>query len=90
MSHLYIEFADKCVSYETFLEDISNRIANKMRVTQTPEYISQRKAYNLFGRSNVERWRKQGKVQFCKRPGKIEYPIMELKRLQLVQQDYFV
>ena len=38
-----------------------------------PEFISQRKAYELFGRRNVERWKQQGKVVSYKRPGKVEY-----------------
>lgn len=51
--------------------------------------VSQRKAYAMFGRGNVDRWRKQGKITPCKRPGKVEYRTIELRTLQRLQQDYF-
>lgn len=54
-----------------------------------PEFISQRKAYEMFGRRNVERWRRQGKVQCYKRPGKVEYRTADLRLLQRTVQDYF-
>lgn len=54
-----------------------------------PEMVSQRQAYAMFGRGNVDRWRKQGKINPCKRPGKVEYRTVELRVLQQKQQDYF-
>lgn len=42
----------------------------------------------MFGRGNVERWRKQGKVLAYKRPGKVEYRTADLRLLQRIQQDY--
>ncbi len=53
-----------------------------------PEFISQNKAFEIFGRANVERWRKQGKVVAYKRPGKVEYRTADLRLLQRTQQDY--
>ena len=53
-----------------------------------PEFISQNKAFQVFGRANVERWRKQGKVKAYKRPGKVEYRTADLRRQQRIQQDY--
>ena len=44
----------------------------------------------LFGEGNVRRWVKEEKlVPVSKRPGKIEYRVFDLKRLQERQQDYF-
>lgn len=54
-----------------------------------PEMVSQRQAYAMFGRGNVDRWRKQGKINPCKRPGKVEYRTVELRALQQKKQDYF-
>ena len=54
-----------------------------------PEFISQRKAYELFGRRNVERWKRQEKVVSYKRPGKVEYRTADLRLLQRTTQDYF-
>ena len=43
----------------------------------------------MFGRRNVERWRRQGKVTYYKRPGKVEYRTADLRLLQRTVQDYF-
>lgn len=86
---IHIRFDDKLVSYETFMEDLSARLARMLKDDAAdPEYISQRKAYSIFGRRNVERWRRQGKIQPCKRPGKVEYRTADLRLLQRTCQDY--
>lgn len=87
-----IQFADKCVPYEVFVKDLAREIVALQ--TDTLRYandiISQRKAYKLFGTGNVRRWVKEEKlIPVSKRPGKIEYRIFDLKRLQERQQDYF-
>ena len=86
----YIHFPDRCVSYDTFMDDLSSRIACKLQGMQhDPEMVSQRRAYELFGRANVTRWRREGRAKFCKRPGKVEYFMAELRLLQQTEQDYF-
>ena len=85
-----ISFSDKVVSYETFMNDLTARLALFIQNDKNePETISQRKAYKLFGRGNVDRWRKKGKVKPYVRPGKIEYPTKILRVLQRTEQDYF-
>ncbi|MCH5226456.1 MAG: hypothetical protein J1F67_12400 [Muribaculaceae bacterium] len=85
-----LQFLDCMISYETFLNDVSARIVKLLKSDkEDPEYVSQRKAFEMFGRRNVERWRKQGKVIPCKRPGKVEYNTSELRLLQRTIQDYF-
>lgn len=77
------------VSYETFLDDLSSRLADKLqRAAMEPERISQRQAYKLFGRANVGRWLAAGKVTASKRPGKVEYIMRELRLQQSITQDY--
>lgn len=86
---VYIQFPDKLVSYETFMSDLSARVARMMKSdVADPEYVSQRKAYAIFGRRNVEHWRRNGKIQPYKRPGKIEYRMADLRLLQRTEQDY--
>lgn len=86
----FLQFLDRLIPYDTFLNDIAARVVKMIKTDKDdPEYISQRKAYEMFGRRNVERWRKQGKVQPSKRPGKLEYRIADLRLLQRVTQDYF-
>lgn len=85
-----LQFTDHLIPYETFLDDIAARVVKYLKDdAKDPEFVSQRMAYKMFGRRNVERWRKQGKVEPCKRPGRLEYKTAELRLLQRVKQDYF-
>lgn len=84
-----IEFTDRSVSYETFLDDLACRVANELEKRRAlPEYISQQQAFRIFGRANVERWRKTLQIEPRKRPGKLEYKVSELRTLQTKIQDY--
>ena len=59
-----MQFADRTVSYETFMNDLSARVARMMKSdADDPEYVSQRTAYSIFGRKNVDHWRRTGKVK---------------------------
>lgn len=84
-----LQFLDHLIPYETFLNDLASRVVALLKNdNDDPEYISQRKAYEIFGRRNIERWRRQGKVEPIKRPGKVEYRTSELRMLQRTVQDY--
>lgn len=86
----FLQFLDHLIPYDTFLNDVAARVVSMLKTDkEDPEFVSQRKAYEMFGRRNVERWRKQGKVEPCKRPGKLEYRTAELRLLQRTVQDYF-
>lgn len=87
---LTLDFSDKSVSYATFVRDVASEVVRQLKEQRDePEMISQNKAYVMFGRGNVDRWRRQGKIHPCKRPGKIEYFVAELRKAQQRQQDYF-
>lgn len=88
---LTINFPDKYVSYDKFIEDLSTALVPKiMESLRYPnDIISQNKAFTLFGKASVKRWLKKGQLEpVSKRPGKIEYNIHDLKILQRNQQDY--
>lgn len=86
----FLQFLDHLIPYDTFLNDVAARVVKMLKSDKDdPEYVSQRKAYEMFGRRNVERWRKQGKIEPCKRPGRLEYRTADLRLLQRVKQDYF-
>ena len=86
---LFLNFSDMCVKYSKFIDDLAARIVYLLKQdADDPELISQNKAFEIFGRGNVERWRKQGKVQAYKRPGKVEYRTADLQLQQRIQQDY--
>lgn len=90
MHQQFIQFPDKCVSYATFVKDVAAHVVGFIKKDASdPEYISQNKAFAMFGRGNVERWRRLGKIKPSKRPGKVEYKTSELRLLQRVEQDYF-
>lgn len=85
----FLQFADKSVPYGVFVKDVAAEVVHLLKKDDAdPDYVSQRKAFEMFGRRNVERWRRQGKVIPCKRPGKVEYRTADLRLLQRTQQDY--
>lgn len=86
----FLQFTDKSVPYKVFVDDVAARVVSLLKSDdKDPDFVSQRKAFEIFGRRNVERWRRQGKIKPCKRPGKVEYKTSELRLLQRVEQDYF-
>lgn len=61
---MFLQFTDNLVPYDTFLNDVAARVVKMIKAGRDdPEYVSQRKAFAMFGRANVERWRRQGKIQ---------------------------
>lgn len=85
----FLQFTEGLVPYDRFISDIATKVVSLIRLDAAdPEYICQRRAFAMFGRRNVERWRKQGKVVPCRRPGKVEYRTADLRLLQRVEQDY--
>lgn len=87
---LTLDFSDKSVTYDTFVHDVAASVVRMLTETRNdPDTVSQRQAYAMFGRGNVDRWRRQGKIEPCKRPGKVEYRTAELRALQQTKQDYF-
>ena len=84
-----IQFSDGDVPYGVFLHDIADAVIERMRKMDEPEFISQSEAFRRYGRRNVERWRRTGKIEPCKRPGRLEYRTADLQRLKETKQDYF-
>lgn len=82
-----LQFPDRKVTYATFVDDVATKVVELMNA-KMPERISQRQAYKLYGRGNVERWLRKGKLHTYKRPGKVEYITSELIREQSREQDY--
>ncbi len=89
MPVVQIQFPDRMVTYDQFVADVAARLAGHIRIHQEdPEYMTQAKAFRVFGRANVERWRRKGDVTPSVRPGKLEYPTARLRELQRREQDY--
>jgi hypothetical protein len=84
-----IQFSDHIITYDRFLNDVAAKVVSFLKNdSNDPEYVSQRKAYSIFGRRNVERWRRERKIEPIKRPGRVEYKTSELRLLQRTIQDY--
>lgn len=89
MQVVQIQFPDRMVSYDQFVSDVAARLSAHIRIQQAdPKYMTQAKAFKVFGRANVERWRRKGYVTPCVRPGKLEYETARLRELQRREQDY--
>lgn len=91
MPVIHLEFPDKMVTYDTFINDLASVLAPKLKeaMSDPSEVISQREAYRRFGKCNVMRWVKNmWIVPFSKRPGKVEYKVSDLRILQQRKQDY--
>ncbi len=92
MNRPVLQFVDQMVPYEVFVRDLAREIvAIQTEALRSPnDIISQNQAYRRFGAGNVRRWLKEGLlIPVGKRPGKIEYNVFDLKRLQERKQDYF-
>ena len=86
----FLEFSDHAIPYDTFLKDVASSVVKMLKEeNDDPEFVSHRKACSMFGRRNVERWRKQGLIEPSKRPGRLEYRPSDLRYLQRQKQDYF-
>ena len=49
----FLNFSDKCVRYSTFLNDVAAKVVHMIKQdANDPEFISQNKAFQMFGRGN--------------------------------------
>lgn len=87
-----IQFSDASVTYEQFVEELATKVALKMHQIEKGQLeISQAKAYKMFGRADVDRWVRTGKLKPCRiSPGKKRYKLIDLQRLASVQQNYLI
>ena len=89
-----IQFADKMLSFDTFLSAIRNVVKEEVcKAVGKRQFLTQAKAYDIYGRKNVERWKREGKVKDFARGsnGKItrhEYKVSELEACASKVQDY--
>lgn len=85
-------FSDKSVTYDHFTTDLATKIAVKMYQIEKGELeVSQSQAFRMFGRADVERWIKNGKLQPSRiSPGKKRFKLVDLQKLASVQQNYLL
>lgn len=86
------QFVDQTVTYEQFVNELATRIALKIHQVEKGQLeISQAKAFKMYGRADVERWIKSGKLKPSRiSPGKKRYKLTDLQKLANIQQNYLL
>ena len=87
-----LQIPDTNVTYEQFVEDLATKVALKMHQIEKGQLeVSQAKAYKMYGRADVERWIRTGKLKPCRiSPGKKRYKLIDLQRLANIKQNYLL
>ena len=87
-----LEFINKSVTFEQFVDVLATKVAlRRHQIEKGQLEISQAQAYKLFGRADVERWVKSGKIEPVRiSPGKKRFKLVDLQMLANVQQNYLL
>jgi hypothetical protein len=87
-----LEFINKSVTFEQFVDVLATKVALRIHQIEKGQLeISQAQAYKLFGRADVERWVKSGKIEPVRiSPGKKRFKLVDLQMLANVQQNYIL
>lgn len=90
--HTELHFFDRTVTFDQFVDMVATKIALRIHQIEKGELeISQSQAYKLFGRADVERWIKNGKLHPVRiSPGKKRYSLVDLQKLASIQQNYLL
>lgn len=87
-----IQFIDQTVTFEQFVDALATKVALRIHQVENGQLdISQAQAFKLFGRADVERWVRNGKLQPSRiSPGKKRYKLVDLQKLASIQQNYLL
>ena len=87
-----LEFTDKSVTFEQFVDFFATKVALRIHQIEKGELeVSQAQAYKLFGRADVERWIRNGKLHPVRiSPGKKRFSLVDLQKLANIQQNYLL
>ena len=89
---LILDFTDKSVTFAQFVDFLATKVALRIHQIEKGELeVSQAQAYKLFGRADVERWIRNGKLHPVRiSPGKKRYRLIDLQKLASIQQNYLL
>ncbi len=87
-----IQFTDQTVTFEQFVDMLATKVALRIHQVEKGQLeISQAQAFKLFGRADVERWVRNGKLKPSRiSPGKKRYKLVDLQELASIQQNYLL
>lgn len=75
-------FIDKTVTFDQFVNELATMIDLRIHQVEKGQLeISQTKAFQMYGRVDVERWKKSGKLKSSRiSPGKKRYKLTDLQK----------
>ena len=87
-----LEFTDKSITVDQFVDFLATKVALRIHQIEKGELeVSQSQAYKLFGRADVERWIRNGKLHPVRiSPGKKRFSLVDLQKLASIQQNYLL
>lgn len=87
-----LQFLDKTVTFDQFVDSLATKVALRMHQVEKGQLeISQAQAYKMFGRADVDRWVKNGKIEPIRiSPGKKRFRLIYLQKLANIQQNYLL
>lgn len=87
-----LQFLDRTVTFDQFVDSLATKVALRIHQVEKGQLeISQAQAFRMFGRADVERWIKSGKLQPVRiSPGKKRYRLVDLQKLASIQQNYLL
>lgn len=87
-----LEFTDKSITFDQFVDFLATKVALRIHQIEKGELeVSQSQAYKLFGRADVERWIRNGKLHPVRiSPGKKRFSLVDLQKLASIQQNYLL
>ena len=86
------QFTDLSVTFDQFVDTLATKVALRIHQVEKGQLeVSQAEAFRLFGRADVERWIRNGKLHPVRiSPGKKRYRLVDLQKLANVQQNYLL
>ena len=80
------------VTFDQFIDSLATKVALRIHQVEKGQFeISQAQAYRMYGRADVERWVKSGKLKPVRiSPGKKRYRLIDLQELANIQQNYLL
>ncbi|MBR0526851.1 MAG: hypothetical protein IJJ98_09180 [Prevotella sp.] len=87
-----LQFGDQTVSFDQFVDKLATKVALRIHQIEKGQFeVSQTQAYKMFGKADVLRWIKNGKLEPVRiSPGKKRYRLVDLQQLASIQQNYLL
>ena len=87
-----LQFGSQTVTFDQFVDSLATKVALRIHQIEKGKFeVSQTQAYKMFGKADVQRWIKNGKLEPVRiSPGKKRYRLIDLQELAKIQQNYLL